>query len=98
MLPVNPILPGVQYIIGDVMKDPDFLRCPFIFLDTDHDGIFENPFYDYLCNINWKGILLLDDIHSSSKQMDDFWERIKKEKHDISSLGHWSGTGLVYFK
>ena len=65
-------------------------------LDTDHDGPFEYKSYNYLKEINWEGYLLLDDIHLNNV-MREFWNHIDNEKHDITSIGHWSGTGLVIF-
>ncbi len=95
-LPINPMVPYVQWIIGDI-RDEKLINSTFIFMDIDHDGIFENLFYDHLHEIGWKGLLLLDDIHLNN-EMKEFWENIKEEKHDITSIGHWSGTGLVEFK
>ena len=40
---------------------------------------------------------MLDDIKLND-EMRDFWSNIKEEKWDITSKGHWSGTGLVNFK
>lgn len=68
----------------------------FIFLDTLHDGIFENQFYHYLRSIGWRGILMLDDIKLNNP-MKEFWNVITEDKYDISEYGHWSGTGLVIF-
>lgn len=30
--------------------------------------------------------------------MKKFWNSITEEKYDITNVGAWSGTGLVYFK
>lgn len=66
----------------------------FIFLDTNHDGIFERTLLNYLIKIGWTGYLLLDDI-SLNDEMKEFWNSIVFEKFDISKYGHHSGTGLV---
>ena len=95
---INPLLAGVGYNIGNATKDKDLEKSPFIFFDAAHDGVFENIFYNHLKNINWKGLLLLDDINECSNEMTEFWNSIKDEKYDISHIGHWSGTGLVYIK
>lgn len=91
---------NISYIVDDVTsktyKDT-IINSPFIMLDTNHDGSFENYFHKYLESINWKGTLLLDDILLNN-QMKDYWNSIKQEKINITSLGHWSGTGLVYFE
>ena len=83
--------------ILDVNYRELILSSPFIMLDTAHDGPFEYKFYNYLLEIEYKGILLLDDIHLNNS-MKDFWNSISIEKYDISNIGHITGTGLVYFK
>ena len=96
LLPENPIVDNIEYILGDSTKDLDLLKSPIIFLDVDHDGTYEDIFYNHLKSINWKGILILDDIHLN-EPMKKFWEIITEEKYDITKIGHWSGTGLVIF-
>lgn len=93
ILPFNPYLPKVEYYIGDVLLDMDLHKSSFIFLDAAHDGILENKLCNCLRSINWKGLLLLDDIND----MQDFWTNIIEEKYDITNKGHWNGTGLVCF-
>ena len=68
-----------------------------IFFDTVHDGKSELEFYTYLNEIGWTGILILDDIHWN-KEMEDFWNSIELRKEDWTSIGHWSGTGIVFFE
>jgi hypothetical protein len=97
LLPENPIVDNIEYIIGDSTKDDDLNKCPLIFLDVDHDGTYENIFYSHLKSINWSGILILDDIHLND-EMKKFWNQIEEEKYDITPIGHWSGTGLVFFE
>ena len=72
-------------------------KTRFILLDTNHDGFFENVFYKKLKEINYKGILVLDDIYLNST-MKTFWNQIEEEKFDITSKGHNTGTGLVLFE
>lgn len=67
-----------------------------ILLDTEHDGIFETEFYNYLRAIKWEGVLLLDDIKLNDKMI-RFWSNIVEEKYDITHLGHATGTGMVVF-
>ena len=83
--------------ILDLKNKELILTSPFIMLDTAHDGPFEHEFYNYLLEIGYTGILLLDDIHLNNS-MEEFWESISIEKYDISNIGHVTGTGLVYFK
>lgn len=81
------------------------LKADLIFMDTYHDGIFEKQVYDFLVENNYKGILLLDDIHWSN-EMINFWGNIEVKKYDITEIGHGggkgplgeiSGTGIVDF-
>ena len=97
LLPENPEVENIEYILSDSTEDSDLINCPIIFLDVDHDGLYEDIFYDYLKSINWKGILILDDIHINDP-MKNFWDRIEEKKYDITNIGHWSGTGLVIFE
>jgi len=98
ILPINPILPGVQYCFGDVTQDKELTKSLFIFLDVAHDGIFENKLYNHLKEIKWKGLLLLDDILYHTVAMTEFWNNITEEKYDITKIGHWSGTGIANFE
>lgn len=87
---------NIMNIIDNVDHAIKMLQSPLIFLDTFHDGSFENLFYNFLINNNYKGILLLDDIKLNSN-MENFWNSIKHEKYDITKYGHGSGTGIVFF-
>jgi hypothetical protein len=94
VLPENPVLLNVEYNLGDSTKDERLKATPLIFLDVDHDGTYENILFNHLKEIEWKGILLLDDIHLNDA-MKSFWNNIIDRKYVLTSRGHWSGTGLV---
>jgi hypothetical protein len=90
---------NAEFIIDNVLNgnyNSVILGSKYIMLDTYHDGTFEKEFYDYLISINYKGYLLLDDIHLNF-EMERFWGLITKEKYDITNIGHSTGTGLVIF-
>lgn len=78
-------------------------KAKLIFLDLDpHDGIQEKKFFEILEKINYKGIIIIDDISTTKffidfPEMRNFWNNIKQKKYDISEFGHGSGTGLVDF-
>lgn len=92
----NPFFGNIEFKLGNFIGLEDLSNCPFIFLDTNHDGIFEIEVINHLKDIDWKGILLMDDIiHFPA--LDYIWKTLDLEKYDISSKGHWSGTGLVIF-
>jgi hypothetical protein len=91
---------NVEFIVDNIVNEQYkdlVLSSKFIILDTDHDGTFEYEFYNYLKSINWKGSLLIDDILLNDA-MKEFWDIIEEEKHDVTELGHHSGTGLIIFK
>lgn len=81
--------------IGDCLAK-DLLKADLILLDTFHNGDFEWDFYDYLTANNYKGLLMLDDIYLNLPMI-NFWNGIKREKQDLTPIGHYSGTGIVYF-
>ena len=91
---------NIEFIVDNIINkeyESLILSSKFIILDTDHLGEFEHEFYNHLKTIGYKGILLLDDIKLND-QMKEFWNFITDEKHDISNIGHHSGTGLVILK
>jgi len=86
----------------------DFLlSSDIIFIDIDpHEGILEYDMYIWLKDNKYKGLILFDDIHlgrghmgsTSGHSMQEFWNKVdKSDKIDLTSVGHWSGTGLVCF-
>lgn len=68
-----------------------------IFIDVDpHDGVQERRMINRLIELNFQGILLLDDIHLNS-DMNALWDWIPVKKIDLTNIGHNSGTGAVLF-
>ncbi|MEX2608283.1 MAG: methyltransferase [Kiritimatiellia bacterium] len=70
-------------------------EADFIFADGPKDGRFEPAFAAHLDTITFKKApyVLFDDIRD--RNMLRFWRELEKPKLDISSFGHWTGTGLV---
>jgi hypothetical protein len=87
-------IPNIKFIKGDVLKDE--ITAPFIILDTYHDGTFEQKFVDYLEKINYKGLVMFDDIYLNN-EMTNFWDGLKNEKYDLTEIGHHTGTGIAIF-
>lgn len=82
------------------MKIDDMLlhKASAIYLDIDHTGKTERLFYDKLKNMNYQGLLILDDIHLQRfGDMEGFWSSIDNPKWDVTDVSHWSGFGLVDF-
>jgi len=90
---------NIEFIVDNVIN-PKYseliLESKIILLDTFHDGTFEQEFLNYLISLNYKGILLLDDIHLNN-EMELFWNNIKISKYDLTNIGHSTGTGVVFF-
>ena len=97
-----------MFDINNREKNRDLLlSSDVIFIDIDpHEGILEYNMYLWLKNNNYKGLVFFDDIHlgrghmgsNLPHSMEEFWCKVDKEyKTDLTSIGHWSGTGLVCF-
>ena len=73
-----------------------FEDADIIFCDAPKDGHFEYEFLRRLsqCNLAIRPrYLLLDDIKFLN--MAPLWRSIASPKFDLTSFGHWSGTGIV---
>ena len=71
-------------------------EADIIFCDAPKDDIFEKQFLDNLSQFQFRKkrrYLLLDDIKFIN--MFSVWRSIKSPKLDLTSFGHWSGTGIV---
>ena len=77
----------------DILEKADLIFC-----DGPKDSIFEQLFLDNMEKLNFTNppLLILDDIKVWN--MLKIWRNIKKPKLDLSSFGHWTGTGLVDLK
>ena len=75
------------------------LKCPIIFFDIDpHNGIDEYDFFLFLQDIQYKGIVIYDDIWYFEQMRNNFWYKIPDNiKYDLTLMGHWSGTGIISF-
>lgn len=83
------------------------LSQDIILIDIDpHEGILELDMYKWLKENNYRGVILFDDINLKQGHMGStinhsmtlFWSKIPDvDKHDLTGVGHHSGTGLVSF-
>jgi predicted O-methyltransferase YrrM len=65
-----------------------------IFIDGPKDGVFEPAFLSKLLPILRAGqVLVFDDIRKL--EMLQIWRELPLPKLDVTSFGHWSGTGLA---
>lgn len=93
---------GLTQHCADITDDKVFQNyknllkeAELIFIDATHDGKLEKNILDKLLTIdfNSKPYLIFDDIRVWT--MLSFWREITLPKLDITSFGHWSGTGVV---
>lgn len=90
---------GIQNIKSKTMdflnEDESVLKSSsLILLDVDpHDGKQEKDLIDKLIKIDFNGIVICDDIYN----MGYWWDSVTQEKYDITSVGHFTGTGLINF-
>ena len=93
---------SIKQILGDLSKNNFFEenkeilnRSDIIFMDAPKDDNFEYKMLKQFSKLEPKigKLLILDDIKFIN--MIDLWRSIKSPKFDISSFGHWSGTGIV---
>lgn len=94
--------PRLEQRIGDV-ADPEywstqrelFADADLIFLDGPKDGVFEPKMLETLARLPTKRgfLLVVDDIRFL--EMVEPWARFPSPRMDLTSFGHWSGTGLA---
>jgi predicted O-methyltransferase YrrM len=88
--------------LGD-LSDPAVMRehrallakADLIFVDAPKDGVFEPRFLRNLEDVPFEKppLVVFDDIRLWN--MLAVWRGIARPKLDLTSFGHWSGTGLV---
>lgn len=70
-------------------------EAELIFIDASHDGDLEETILANLKKLQFKNrvFVLFDDIRVWT--MLKFWRNLDLPKLDLTSFGHWSGTGIV---
>jgi predicted O-methyltransferase YrrM len=74
----------------DLLQEADL-----IFIDASKDGAFEDALLGRFEDVSFRHspIVMFDDIRVWN--MLATWRRLARPKLDLTSFGHWSGTGLV---
>jgi predicted O-methyltransferase YrrM len=94
--------PRLTQVVADITKPEGFaahretLRdADLIFADAAKDGTQERVFLQRFDEVGFTHapIVVFDDIRVMN--MLQIWRDIRRPKLDITSFGHWSGTGLV---
>jgi predicted O-methyltransferase YrrM len=92
--------PNITYkILSAQAIMPKVAQSNVIYLDiTTSDGLEEIKIIKKLQELNFQGILIIDDI-KLSEVMENVWNNVPKElkKIDVTEFGHWSGTGIVVY-
>lgn len=96
---------GLVQVLGDLAQSDIFeshrellSRANIIFLDGPKNRSFEHAFIKQLLTVRFVQpcLLVIDDIRLWN--MLDIWNEIEAPKLDITSFGHFSGTGFVLLK
>jgi hypothetical protein len=90
--------PNLSFKNKDILSESEeiFLASKFIFFDTVHDGVHEILFANLIEKIKYGGYILCDDIFSPShNNMLNWWNSLKWVKHDLTEIGHITGSGLL---
>ncbi len=91
----------IQYV-DDISQQPTFNKytsllkeSTMIFIDATHDGVLEKILLDKLSTIEFLNTcyIIFDDIRVWT--MLKMWREITFPKLDLTSFGHWSGTGII---
>jgi len=94
---ISNIPDNVEFVLYNKPFSPDILNSSIIMLDIMHDGVQERMIIDFLIENNWKGTLIMDDI-IHFPELKKLWNEIELPKQDVTSKGHWSGTGIITFE
>lgn len=72
-----------------------FRQAEFLFVDAAKDGVMEERLVAWFDRMAWGAppVVMFDDIRFV--EMIPVWRNIRHPKLDITSFGHWSGSGLV---
>lgn len=73
-------------------------QAGILFVDAAKDGVMEQRLIDLLDTVSFPQppLVIFDDIKLWN--MLGIWRRISRPRLDFTSLGHWSGTGLVEWR
>jgi hypothetical protein len=94
---------NITFKIKNVLEDltQDLIdKVKIVMIDIDHFEVIEKQIIDKLDELNFSGIIILDDIkHPWQKEYDcmqRLWNNLKYKKYDMTKYGHCSGTGIIF--
>ena len=82
------------------MNEELIKKVKIVMIDIDHFEKLEREIIDRLKELNFSGLIILDDITKHpdpiiNECMNRLFNNIKDTKYDFTKYGHWSGTGIV---
>lgn len=92
----------LRQVIGDLSDHAFFSSfaatlsgCDLLFVDAPKNVIFEQTLLQHLATIRLppNALMLFDDIRQWN--MLKIWREIARPKLDLTSFGHWTGTGII---
>jgi predicted O-methyltransferase YrrM len=92
----------LRQVIGDLSDGAFFANfaktlsgCDLLFVDAPKNVVFEQTLLQHLSTIQLPGnaLVVFDDIRQWN--MLSIWRGISKPKLDLTSFGHWTGTGII---
>jgi predicted O-methyltransferase YrrM len=95
---------NVQFVRADLFDgetrgrwERELLESAVLFIDVDpHEGTREYALVQWLLSKNYQGLILLDDIWHFRAMRNECWYRLPSDlKVDLTTIGHWSGTGAI---
>ena len=95
--------PNISFNVKNVLDDlnEDFIKnVKIVMIDIDHYEQTELLIINKLKELNFSGIVILDDITKHPDPeinicMNRLWHNIPGQKYDVTKYAHWSGTGVV---
>ena len=92
----------MRQVIGDLSDTAFFASfadtlsgCDLLFVDAPKNVVFEQTLLQHLASIQLpdNALVLFDDIRNWN--MLKIWRNITRPKLDLTSFGHWTGTGII---
>jgi predicted O-methyltransferase YrrM len=92
----------LRQVIGDLADKrffssfkPTLADCELLFVDAPKNIVFEQTLLEHLAAVQLprNALVLFDDIRQWN--MLKIWREITRPKLDLTSFGHWTGTGVI---
>jgi len=92
---LSQIVDDITVPLGAARYSDLLASADLIFIDAAKDSVMESRLLNIFDSMNFRHspIIALDDIRL--RNMLSVWRSISRPKLDLTSFGHWSGTGLV---